>query len=138
MSIVSCLSTVFLATALATQASSQPQLAASLRQATASTSFHTAPLPLAVANARTQTNSLQEQNFLDAVVSGDLARVEAALASGANVNAGDRTSGSTLTLAAERGDVEMVRLLVSRGAAVDAIAGSGQTALVKAVEAGNT
>lgn len=77
------------------------------------------------------------QGLLNAVSSGDLDRVEAILDDGASANARDR-NGSALTIAAERGDLSMVRLLVERGANPDVENASGYTALARAVESGNS
>ena len=57
--------------------------------------------------------------LLDAARTGDRARVAALLDGGADVNAVSRYNVSALGFAAERGHVEIVRLLVERGANVD-------------------
>ena len=57
--------------------------------------------------------------LLDAARAGDRARVLALLDSGADVNAVSRYNVSALGFAAERGHVEVVRLLLDRGANVN-------------------
>src|SRR5687767_4546858 len=51
---------------------------------------------------------------------GDVARVTAALDKGADVNAKTRYGATALSFAADRGNVELVKLLIARGANVNA------------------
>jgi outer membrane protein assembly factor BamB len=58
--------------------------------------------------------------LLDAVRDDDVARVRAALDKGADVNAKTRYGTTALTFAAGRGNLEIIKLLVERGADVNA------------------
>ncbi|HEX6213439.1 MAG TPA: ankyrin repeat domain-containing protein, partial [Vicinamibacterales bacterium] len=59
--------------------------------------------------------------MLDAARSGDRAKVAALLDAGVGVNTANRYGVSALGFAAERGHVDIVRLLVGRGADVNAV-----------------
>ena len=67
----------------------------------------TAPAPLA-------------EELWAATRAGDVARVTAALDKGADVNAKTRYGATALTFAADRGNLELVKLLIARGADVNA------------------
>jgi hypothetical protein len=75
----------------------------------------------------------QDQKLIAAAGKGDLKAVKAAIAKGANVNAGDRIAGYALNIAAGRGRLEVVSFLLSKGATVDMSADEGYTALNEAV-----
>lgn len=62
------------------------------------------------------TNGASDNALLDAAQSGDLRGVTKALGQGANVNAKNRYSSTPLILAALGGHVDIVKLLVDRGA----------------------
>ncbi len=66
----------------------------------------------------------------DAVARGDVARAERALADGAGVDDRDEDGLTGLALAARYGRLDMVRLLLARGARVDG-ASNGSTALMR-------
>src|SRR5687768_12414696 len=61
-------------------------------------------------------DSAADNSLLDAAQRGDLGSVTKALAQGANVNAKNRYSSTPLILAAMGGHVDIVKLLVDRGA----------------------
>ena len=63
----------------------------------------------------------------DAIQSGNLDRVKAEIAAGADVNARDANGYTPLHNAAARGDNEMILYLVSKGADVKAVSRRGQT-----------
>jgi len=70
--------------------------------------------------------------FLQAVQDGNLPRIQALLDSGANVNAGWE-EGEALRKAVMHEDVELIRLLLSRGAKVNVASWRGWTPLFDAV-----
>src|SRR5262245_3529170 len=59
------------------------------------------------------------EELWDAARAGDALRVTAALEKGADVNAKTRYGATALTFAADKGHVEIVKLLISRGADVN-------------------
>ena len=61
---------------------------------------------------------MSELQLIDAVKSGELAKVEEVLNSGANIHQQDEQGWTPLNWAAGRGDVDMVKLLLDRGADV--------------------
>ena len=64
---------------------------------------------------------LSPESLLDAARAGDVAKVRSALDSGVNVNSANRYGVTALGFAAERGFLDVVRLLVERGANVNAV-----------------
>jgi hypothetical protein len=73
------------------------------------------PQPPAPASA-TLAPTPQAAAYLDAVRKGDVAAVEQALATGVAVDAPFRYNRTALSFAADRGHVEVVRLLLAKGA----------------------
>jgi hypothetical protein len=82
-----------------------------------------------------QPLSGQETALFEAVRDGDETLVNELLKRGAKVNVGTR--GSPLLLAAELGRIEMARVLLDRGAKVDASNRDGRTPLMQAAMRGN-
>jgi Ankyrin repeats (3 copies) len=56
------------------------------------------------------------EELRDAAANGDMTKVEALLAKGANVNAKDNYGGTALTLAKNAGKTEIVKILKEAGA----------------------
>src|SRR5688572_11706992 len=65
--------------------------------------------------ASAQPSPLVEELW-DAARAGDVTRVKKALDAGADVNAGNRYKATALTFAADKGHVEVITLLLDRGA----------------------
>ena len=65
---------------------------------------------------QTADKSAINEELLDAARSGDLARVTKALDQGADVNAANRYRATALLAAADKGYIEVVKLLIERGA----------------------
>src|SRR5215213_3214110 len=61
---------------------------------------------------------MSDLQLIDAVKTGQLARVEEVLNSGADIHQQDEQGWTPLNWAAGRGDLEIVRLLLARGADV--------------------
>ena len=78
-----------------------------------------APVPSKSAPA-TLAPSPQAEAYLDAVRKGDVAAVEKALAAGVAVDTPFRYNRTALSFAADRGHVDVVRLLLAKGANPDA------------------
>ena len=57
----------------------------------------------------------------NAARAGDVARVTKALDSGAEINSGNRYKATALFFAADKGHVEVIKLLIDRGAEVNAL-----------------
>ena len=68
-----------------------------------------------------QNTQTANEALWDAARAGDIARITAALAQGADINAKARYDVTALTFAASSGRLDAVKLLVSRGADVDAL-----------------
>ena len=77
----------------------------------------------------------QETRLIDAVRSGDVRTVQAALKSGVDVNERDDTGGTALLYAAAFGSLETVRALLDAKADVNLTASEGATALIWASDA---
>lgn len=75
--------------------------------------------------------------LLDAVSKGDFARMQALLAQGANVNAGDKDGTTPLMMAAINGHVSVVQAILDKGADVNARDKDGFTALWDAASEGH-
>ena len=86
--------------------------------------------------------TMKDKDIVDLVKKNDLAGVAAALANGANVNAADNSKRSLLLITTNNHQIEMAKLLVQHGAAVNQQAdnldspflyagASGQTELVQ-------
>ena len=58
--------------------------------------------------------------LLDAIVAGDVLKVKAMLANGADVNAVTEGGITSLMYAAEQGNTEIAQILIARGAQVNA------------------
>ncbi|NQU10020.1 ankyrin repeat domain-containing protein, partial [bacterium] len=80
----------------------------------------------------------RETQLLDAAEAGDVARLEALLAAGADVNAVNGGGWTGLHYAADRGRTEAVRVLLGRGADLRRGNGNGFTALALAAGADAT
>jgi ankyrin repeat protein len=76
-------------------------------------------------------------SLFDAVVAGDLTRVEALLASGADPNPFDAEGRTPLMLAAERGEEEVAQVLLAGGADPTLTDRLGESALTKAAAHGH-
>ena len=77
---------------------------------------------LACAISATAQKQDLNKAFLDAVQDGDVAKVQALLSEGADVNAQEDTNGHfALQYAIDRPDVNLVKLLLDRGANVNAV-----------------
>jgi hypothetical protein len=74
------------------------------------------PSPAPVPASATLAPSPEAAAYLDAVRKGDLAAIEKALASGIAVDTPFRYNRTALSFAADRGSVEVVRLLLDKGA----------------------
>src|SRR5688572_25418794 len=81
-----------------------------------------AALTLALAlGAQTVDKTALNEELWNAARAGDVARVTGALDRGADVNAGNRYNATALFFAADRGHVEVIKLLIARGANVNAL-----------------
>ena len=81
-------------------------------------------------------------DLIEAAGKGDLVRVKALLAAGADVNATDKNGSFPLLLASAQGHLDVVQALLAAGADVNAkrrptVGAGGQTALMAAVVGGN-
>lgn len=81
---------------------------------------HIAGALVLVAAAAAGFAGTPEEDLLEAIRQGDAAAVKRLLDGGVSANAKYRYDRSALSFAADRGSVEIVRLLLDRGAAVDA------------------
>ena len=70
-----------------------------------------------------------DKNLVSAAADGGTAKVEALLVNGANIEARANDDWTALTIASERGRVDTVRLLLEKGAKVNAKEGGGHTPL---------
>jgi ankyrin repeat protein len=92
-----------------------------------------APLFFSVAQALSDSEAnLEAEQLLEAVKAGDVAAVRAALDSGINPDVGDIYSGFALSYAAGAGNLEIMRLLLDRGATVNITTDEGYTPLMEA------
>lgn len=81
---------------------------------------------------------MSQQALIDAAKAGDTARAEEALGAGADVNgASDEQEWTALNFAAGRGDLEMVKFLVERGADVFRTGVDNRTPYKIAIAAGH-
>jgi ankyrin repeat protein len=71
--------------------------------------------------------------LIDAILSGDTDKSQSFLMSGADANMRDDEGNTLLMLAANRGNLETVKLLIDAEADVNAVDANGWTALFKAV-----
>jgi ankyrin repeat protein len=67
--------------------------------------------------------------LIDAAVNGDITGVQTFLDQGARIDAHARDDGTPLTVAAREGKLDVVKLLLRRGASVNTKEGGGHTAL---------
>lgn len=81
----------------------------------------TAPLLAFLLAASTADAATREEELLDAVRKGDAAAVKALLDQGVPVDTKYRYDRTALSFAADRGNVEIVKLLLDRGADPDAL-----------------
>ena len=77
-------------------------------------------LTLAV-TPQTARQNRSQRGVVNAARAGDVARVTKALDSGAEVNSGNRYKATALFFAADKGHVEVIKLLIDRGAEVNAL-----------------
>ena len=75
---------------------------------------------LAFAPQTADKTALNEELW-NAARAGDVARVTKALDSGAEINSGNRYKATALFFAADKGHVEVIKLLIDRGAEVNAL-----------------
>src|SRR5215813_4075370 len=78
--------------------------------------------------------------FIGALMHNDTGEAKRLLANGADPNAGKFVNAPPIFLAVNRGDVELVRLMVEKGADIKAVDGNGATTLMWAAgnETGDT
>ena len=69
---------------------------------------------------QTPDKSTLNEELWNAARAGDVARVVKALDAGAEINSGNRYKASALFFAADRGHVEVIKLLLDRGADINA------------------
>jgi membrane protease YdiL (CAAX protease family) len=91
-------------------------------------------LPYVVASE--DKSNLNDQ-FIQAVKDGQLDKVKALLAKGANVNTSDKDGLTPLMHAADQGNMEAAKVLIEKGGYVDAKSQEGATALMFAVQSGH-
>jgi ankyrin repeat protein len=85
-----------------------------------------------------QATPEQDQQLIDAAMDGDLAKIKALISARADVNARDKAWGMTaLMFAVGHGYTEIAKLLVEKGADVDARDKDGFTALMMAAWQGH-
>ncbi|HEY9880084.1 MAG TPA: ankyrin repeat domain-containing protein [Leptolyngbyaceae cyanobacterium] len=83
------------------------------------------------------TQPTLNERLFQAINDYDLTAAEAALADGASPDAGDYINGHALMRAATKGNFEMVKLLLERGANANLAGDEGYTPLVEAVNQGS-
>ena len=87
-------------------------------------------LPAALFAVEPHVAPKAEPDIVSAARSGDLARLQALLAGGADASARDSSGDTALHVAAYRGDTAAVRALLGRGAKPDALNDAGATPLL--------
>lgn len=88
-------------------------------------------------HARSQQALLASHNLVQAARDGRLLEVEAALETpGINIDAADENAYTPLMLASQRGDEEVVKLLLAYNASINSVQDVGRSALMLAVEKG--
>lgn len=92
--------------------------------------------PLSFVGPRLPPTELRKK-ILEASASGDIARLEQFLASGADVNVRDEENDTPLIVSSRNGRSEIVKLLIAKGADVEAMNNSRATALSAAAQAGH-
>ncbi len=98
--------------------------------------FFALALNIILCSAGCFADSGQEQELIDAAFSNDFQKVNELISQGVDVNAMfDMTGDTPLTAAADKGNTEMVRLLISKGADLEAWS-LGGTALMRAANEG--
>jgi ankyrin repeat protein len=88
-------------------------------------------------NAAVKQNETQNLILLEAVENQDIEGAKAALAKGADANAGNPAAISALMLAASNGNLDIFNALLDAGADVNLESGEGETALMYAAAGGH-
>jgi ankyrin repeat protein len=96
-----------------------------------------AMLFLGIVAPTVQAISDLNQQLIEAAKEGDLERVKALIAAGANVNAKKNYGETALMYTAMLGHTEITQLLIKKGADVNAKTKDGETALSLAKEQGH-
>ena len=88
-------------------------------------------------NEPMNSRKIQTGGLIDAAHAGDLARVKALIAAGADANAKNTDGGTALMAASGKGHLEVVQALLAARADANARAGNGSTALTFATTLGH-